>query len=1745
MAINFNSTPYYDDFDPTKNFHRILFKPGYAVQGRELTQSQTILQNQISEFASAIYSQNTPVSGGQVTTNLNCYYIKLNQTNPNGLTVTAANFANQVITDPTGVVVARVIGTVETTSVGTTVGDPPTLIVSYVSGQQFTDGMTLTTSTLAIPQSATVATSSTSTGPSTGLSSTASIANGVFYIVNGYSVSPTTGQEYSIGNFVNVNPQTIVLDKYDNTPTYRIGLQINETVYDYVDDSSLLDPAIGSTNFQAPGADRYVITLTLTTLPLTLGNDQGFIELVRIVNGQIQNQVNGTSYSSIDDYFAKRDYETNGDYIVNDFTLTPSANALGVSSEYDLGISKGIAYVHGYRIESQSGTTLTIPRAQSINVINNNDVYASYGNYFVVDTIGGLFDVGQVPQIDLHVVAAPSIATGSTNGYNSTKAGTAFIRNLECVSGTGSNTKSYVYNAFVSDFVGSTLSGTATNSSTANTIVVTDTAATFSNVANAYYGATITTTNSGSAVSDTLVITNYTVSGTTKTFYTSGFQITPTTSTSFTLSFGTQSVDSLVVPNGSGGYTANANINIASGKNLGIATNPTLFNNPGESELIFPVGYTYVSNVSSSTYFTQRVYRSKVLNSPFTLDATDGVGSSSPFRFEGSSTLSGGSAETIFIVTDSASGNVLDFTTSGNTIAISSDKTTATFTSNTWTGKTVNIIAQVSINNADTSTYVLKSKHLVGGNTAYGSSSMTSIGSTGTSVDLTNAQALINKANVASGTKMCIYCTDIKNIVKVYDTGSSACTASGTVLSTLTDITNFYSLDNGQRDNYYDFGSVSLVPGAPLPSGNILIVFNYYSHTKDTSGDGYFSVQSYANTGSTFGGVSTAGEAYQQIPVYTAKDGNVYPLRDCLDFRPVRANPGQSNFSATSYTWEFSNKQAPGTTNISILLPQNNTNFQSNYGYYLGRQDRLVLTKDKSFQVISGTPSVSPILPTQPDGTLLLANLLHDPYTGYVPGETPPGVTPNLSINKILHKRWAKSDITDLETRINNLEYYTSLSQLEAAASSTQVPDSLGVTRPNLGILVDAFNSYSTADTGNADYAANINVRKNQLTPISIVNNYQLQNPVVLSSLGTLTETNTYTINTINGTNSTVYTLPYTTANLAVQQYATGAVSVNPFAVVIQQGVAQITPPMDNWVDNTQAPPILVTDPSMQVYQQTNGVNLTNSGDFQTIPGTATTVSSSVSVVNHGNPAVNSPFGPVVGYTATTTSTYASQIQNVTGTSYQPVSSTFGQNNGYLTNIAVLPYIRPQQLIIQASGLLTNQNVTTWFDGTQVDQYMQAPNTIEVTGVSGTFSTGDIVGFYLSNTFYPIARVISVYNYPNGTQSRLYVADLITPMNSVGTTTIQNGTFDSNGNYISGSSTASGTIGSGIISISMTGEVAGVGGGYSNTFNSGATTHLYSIPPVSGYSSFLNQYGVWGDANNSTSFNPVYPGNIPAGTYTVTVASSGTGSVSFWSTTSPGTLLATVSAPSNSPSSVTTQSVTFNSTVLSIGYAATSSGTTQSAFAVTVTNSSGVVVFSSLTPPNLSGQYLNAGTEVDMYLGGSWFVGATQLYLGPQASSETNYYTGSKITITSKYLNAVNVAATYVPPPPQPSPGPNNPYGCVVATELAKQNNGWSKRDMLRLMSWSFKELDKSTTGKILHRGYQIVGPNFLLPIVKKRGTLGARYVKWSFNEATNMLRGKKFNPLSVLNTSAWIVVMAVTGLFAAIKESLYKKLEK
>ena len=51
QKTDLNVAPYYDDFDSTDNFHKVLFRPGFAVQARELTQLQSILQNQIEKIS--------------------------------------------------------------------------------------------------------------------------------------------------------------------------------------------------------------------------------------------------------------------------------------------------------------------------------------------------------------------------------------------------------------------------------------------------------------------------------------------------------------------------------------------------------------------------------------------------------------------------------------------------------------------------------------------------------------------------------------------------------------------------------------------------------------------------------------------------------------------------------------------------------------------------------------------------------------------------------------------------------------------------------------------------------------------------------------------------------------------------------------------------------------------------------------------------------------------------------------------------------------------------------------------------------------------------------------------------------------------------------------------------------------------------------------------------------------------------------------------------------------------------------------------------------------------------------------------------------------------------------------------------------------------------------------------------------------------------------------------------------------
>ena len=81
MAItkvkNYNIAPYYDDYDESKNYHRVLFRPGFAVQARELTQLQTSLYSQIDKLGQYSFEDGSRVVGGKVTVNTEYDFIKL------------------------------------------------------------------------------------------------------------------------------------------------------------------------------------------------------------------------------------------------------------------------------------------------------------------------------------------------------------------------------------------------------------------------------------------------------------------------------------------------------------------------------------------------------------------------------------------------------------------------------------------------------------------------------------------------------------------------------------------------------------------------------------------------------------------------------------------------------------------------------------------------------------------------------------------------------------------------------------------------------------------------------------------------------------------------------------------------------------------------------------------------------------------------------------------------------------------------------------------------------------------------------------------------------------------------------------------------------------------------------------------------------------------------------------------------------------------------------------------------------------------------------------------------------------------------------------------------------------------------------------------------------------------------------------------------------------------------------------
>ena len=271
---NLNIAPYYDDFDSSKGFLKVLFKPGYPVQARELTTLQSLLQNQIDSFGQGVYKEGAQVIPGGITLNKDvaCVIIQNNYLNLD-VELYRTQLNDLVLKGSTSGVRARVLFSISST---TSTRNNITFYINYLQKADdnvtttFTDGETLTCET-DITYSTTTIVSGTPLAQllnanANSKGSTANVGAGVYY-VRGY--------------FAPVTEQTLILDQYATNPTYKVGLKVEEKIITADEDETLYDNAIGSTNFSAPGADRFKITLTLVKKLLTAPNSADFIELLR------------------------------------------------------------------------------------------------------------------------------------------------------------------------------------------------------------------------------------------------------------------------------------------------------------------------------------------------------------------------------------------------------------------------------------------------------------------------------------------------------------------------------------------------------------------------------------------------------------------------------------------------------------------------------------------------------------------------------------------------------------------------------------------------------------------------------------------------------------------------------------------------------------------------------------------------------------------------------------------------------------------------------------------------------------------------------------------------------------------------------------------------------------------------------------------------------------------------------------------------------------------------------------------------------------------------------------------------------------------------------------------------------------------------------------------------------------------------------------------------------------------------
>lgn len=1242
QSTNLNVSPYYDDFDYEKNYHRVLFKPGVTVQTRELNNLQSILQNQIEKFGSKFFTNGGIVVPGNFgyDNTYNCIEI---ENSFKGILVESyfQNFVGKLLKGKTTGIIAKVDYVLKKSDIDSK-RNTTALFVKYQnsSSEDFTtntfeNGEELLTvedvpvgNTLFSADTSVFRVLSPTEGSATSVGSAAKIEDGIYFIR---------------GNFVNVYKTTVILDAYSNTPSYRVGLKVSESIIDSDEDQTLVDNAKGFSNYAAPGADRLKIECTLTKKELDDYNDDNFIELFRVEYGALRKINQNDPYAFITDVLARRTYDESGNYYVQPFKVTSLESLndnLGNGGQYlstqktlkgetpsnDLGIIKvspGKAYIKGYEV-STTTELVDYPKPRTTKSIESSSSSFNAGNVLKLNNIKGLPAVNITTNQSIYlyksrlgagnaVTAADQIGVSriydfeyDNNSYtNQSSLSNLYLFDIQTytnittntvdsgisvgvyVQGQYSNASGYVKNFLSSNINLYQVSGeflqnepiiiSGISTTTTITSVVDYSIQDIKSVSNQS-----STFTADSALIDESIIDgvfDITVSGSTATIvrqdgtsFASGLKVNDIISYSNPTEtlpvYARISSISSLSNIGISAITAVSNVcsdNLGSTGTLSkfsvIRPSLTRYN---DSEFYCPLENSAVSEVSflNSSIFVKKYYDG------LTID-----GSALPLpSLQNTDYVYTAFDEERYCVVDSSTGQNLNVTSQD--LSLTNGGKDGSINNLSVASGTASLIATQIKSNVSSkykklqrcsSILLSRSKYNPAASgltysTIYGTRiedqeislnypdifEVHGVFQSNTSSDpqlpsltmsgLNSSNIIVGEIFVGETSGAVAICveipssTDISFIyksktifsfgetIKFKESGSSATVIN--LVSGNDNILSEFILDNGQRSYFYDVGRLVRKEISREPANKLKIVFDYFKFESTDSGD-VVSVNSYPPT------------------LYGKKIASFNGVKntDIIDIRPRVSDYNPA--TATLSPFEYGSRAFSDSYNNSLNVLKSSESIVFDYKFYLPRSDKLTLNQSGEFEVIFGEPSESPELPDTSLEVLDIANIYSSAYVY--------DIEKDIKIDLINHRRYTMSDIRDIEKRVENLEYYTSLSLLEVSTQNLLIEDNQGFNRFKSGFFVDNFSSYDVADAANVQFNAKID--NNTLSAQTDTNYVNLE---IATSQNMSTTKNSLILN-------------YSEVEYQSQPFASRIVNVNPFSITTWSGNLLLNPKEDKW----------------------------------------------------------------------------------------------------------------------------------------------------------------------------------------------------------------------------------------------------------------------------------------------------------------------------------------------------------------------------------------------------------------------------------------------------------------------------------------------------------------------------------------------------------------------------------------------------